>query len=73
MQQLIYVILAGLLLSTPAAAQQMATPSQIALQVNGAVAVLAQRAEYAEAQVATLQKQLADLKIKCGDTCKDNK
>lgn len=67
------IIMTMLLIATSASAQQMGTPSQIALQVNGAVAVLAQRAEYAEAQVAALQKQLADLKTKCGDTCKDNK
>lgn len=65
-------IFALLLLTTPAMAQQqVASPSQIAVQIDNAIGILAQRAEYAEGQVKQLQAELADLKSKCGEPCKD--
>ena len=50
-----------LLLPTFASAQEIGTPSQIALQINGAVAQIAQRAEYAERRVVQLTAQMAEL------------
>lgn len=62
-----------LIMSATAAAQQTASPSQLAIQIDSAVGMLAQRAEYDEQQIASLQKQLTDLKAKCGHPCKDEK
>lgn len=49
--------------------QEVGSPSAFALQINGAVATLAQRAEFAERQaklmadrVQELEKKLADMK-----------
>jgi len=51
-----------LLMMVPALAQQMATPSQVAIQIDNAVGLLAQRAEFAEQQVKTLQAENDQLK-----------
>lgn len=55
-------IAALLLFVTPALAQeQIASPSQLAIQIDNAIGVLAQRAERAEAQARQLQAQIANL------------
>lgn len=57
------------LLSGPAAAQQ--SPSALALQINGVIGQWAQAIESLQVQNAKLEKQLADIKAKCGEPCKD--
>ena len=68
MRQLIYVTISGAFIAglavSFAIAQQL--PSQVAIQIDG---IINQWAMVIEAQ----QKEIADLKVKCGDPCKDEK
>jgi hypothetical protein len=64
-----------LLIATAALAQQQQqqqaqSPSQLAIQIDQAIGLLAQRTEFAESQVKQLQEELAKLKAKCGEACK---
>lgn len=58
-------LLIFLAVASPAVAQQeLGSPSALALQINGAVAQIAQRAEHAERQVQQLAAEVKRLKDK---------
>ncbi len=52
------------LFATAASAQQQATPSQVAIQIDNVVNGMAQSIENDQRIIADLQKQIADLKAK---------
>ena len=60
-----------LLLPASVSAQQQATPSQVAIQIDNVINQWAQTIEAQQKLIADLQKQNAELKAKCGDSCKE--
>lgn len=56
-------VIAFMLLTTPAMAQQqqVASPSQLAVEIDNAVGTLSRQAEYYKAQAEKAQQQIADL------------
>lgn len=58
------IIAIGLFLCGAAAAQQQATPSQTAIQIDNVVNLWAQQIEAQQKMIADLQKEIAELKAK---------
>lgn len=65
-----FLIIACIGLSAPAFGQQL-LPSQLALQIDTAVNSMAAGLENNQKIIAELQSQIANLKAKCGEACKD--
>jgi hypothetical protein len=63
----------ALLLPSTAFAQQQQSPSEIALQMNGVIAIWAQTLTQQIKQIEQLQKENADLKKQIDEHKKDNK